>query len=62
MAELADAHDSKSCGKPCGFESHFGHQRSDTSKCIAFFINRDEWNSKRSLPNLEPIAIGLDAG
>ena len=25
MAELADAHDSKSCGKPCGFESHLGH-------------------------------------
>ena len=27
VAELADAHDSKSCGKPCGFESHFGHQK-----------------------------------
>ena len=22
VAELVDAHDSKSCGKPCGFESH----------------------------------------
>ena len=27
VAELADAHDSKSCGKPCGFESHLGHQK-----------------------------------
>ena len=26
VAELADAHDSKSCGKPCGFESHQRHQ------------------------------------
>ena len=26
VAELADAHDSKSCGKPCGFESHHRHQ------------------------------------
>ena len=25
MAELVDAHDSKSCGKPCGFESHHRH-------------------------------------
>ena len=25
VAELADAHDSKSCGKPCGFESRRRH-------------------------------------
>ena len=23
----ADAHDSKSCGKPCGFKSHLRHQK-----------------------------------
>lgn len=27
VAELADAHDSKSCGKLCGFESHHRHQK-----------------------------------
>ena len=27
MAELADAHDSKSCGKPCGFESHHRYHK-----------------------------------
>ena len=26
VAELVDAHDSKSCGKPCGFESHHRYQ------------------------------------
>ncbi len=26
VAELADAHDSKSCGKPCRFESGLRHQ------------------------------------
>lgn len=26
VAELADAHDSKSCGKPCGFDSRLRHQ------------------------------------
>ena len=25
MAKLVNAHDSKSCGKPCGFESHYRH-------------------------------------
>lgn len=25
MAELADAYDSKSYGKPCGFDSHYPH-------------------------------------
>lgn len=37
MAELVDAHDSKSCGKPCGFESHFGHQKKNVA-IAAFFI------------------------
>lgn len=27
MAELADAHDSDSCGKPCKFESYYPHQQ-----------------------------------
>ncbi len=27
VAELADAHDSKSCGQPCRFESGLRHQR-----------------------------------
>ncbi len=27
MAELADAHDSKSCGKPCGFESRYRQKK-----------------------------------
>ena len=37
MAELADAHDSKSCGKPCGFESHHRHQKKH-SESYAFKI------------------------
>ena len=39
MAELADAHDSKSCGKPCGFESHFGHQNKNVAKATFFYFN-----------------------
>ena len=37
MAELADAPDSKSGGKPCGFESHFGHQKKNVA-IATFFI------------------------
>ena len=40
MAELADAHDSKSCGKPCGFESHLRHQMCDT--CVSQRIMNSE--------------------
>ena len=49
MAELADAHDSKSCGKPCGFESHFGHHKIKKyrqSLCF-YFSDFKEWGSKR---------------
>ena len=38
MAELADAHDSKSCGKPCGFESHFGHQKEHRKSVFFLFF------------------------
>ena len=41
MAELADAHDSKSCGKPCGFESHFGHQNKNVAIATFFYFNYD---------------------
>ena len=37
VAELVDALDSKSSGKPCGFESHFGHQNKNVAKAT-FFI------------------------
>ena len=33
---MADAHDSKSCGKPCGFKSHLGHQN---KKVVNLLIN-----------------------
>ena len=39
MAELADAHDSKSCGKPCGFESHFGHQNKNVANATFFYFS-----------------------
>ena len=39
MAELADAHDSKSCGKPCGFESHFGHQNKNVAIATFFYFS-----------------------
>ena len=38
MAELADAHDSKSCGKPCGFDSHWWHQKDLIQTDKVFFI------------------------
>ena len=52
VAELADAHDSKSCGKPCGFESHFGHQNKKVqTKSVLFCFQfqrvglEKEWSS-----------------
>ena len=38
----ADAHDSKSCGKPCGFKSHLRHQKKQNIS-FAFFISSVEW-------------------
>ena len=40
MAKLVNAHDSKSCGKPCGFESHYRHsmQCSEAQKNINSFL------------------------
>ena len=34
----ADAHDSKSCGKPCGFKSHLRHQIKNKSNYYIRFI------------------------
>ncbi len=34
VAKLADAHDSGSCGKPCGFESRLGHQSLKKRKIV----------------------------
>ena len=38
MAELADAPDSKSGGKPCGFESHHQHQTKNGIVRYHFFV------------------------
>lgn len=40
MAKLVNAHDSKSCGKPCGFKSHYRHfmQCSEAQKNINSFL------------------------
>ena len=50
MAELVDAHDSNSCTKVCGFDSHSGYKASEKSG--AFFIccnvtlhNHAHWTS-----------------
>ena len=39
MAKLADAQDSGSCGKPCGFESLHPHQKkNDSRKVVVLFL------------------------
>ena len=38
VAELADALDSKSSGKPCGFESHHQHQKKQSKDCFNHYI------------------------
>lgn len=54
VAELADAYDSKSYGKPYGFESHQRHLRSDfqqeqPSKQRAFFALKKLYKRKRGV-------------
>ena len=42
MAKLVNAHDSKSCGKPCGFESHYRQYMlcSEAQKNINSFLRK----------------------
>ena len=47
MAELADALDSKSSSKECGFESHFGHFGGETP-----LFHRTSFHVDTSLPNI----------
>ena len=61
VAELADAHDSKSCGKPCGFESHHRDQNKSGWKAT-FLYERKRWGSKRNVPSLGWFKARLNAG
>ena len=61
VAELADAHDSKSCGKPCGFESHHRDQNKSGWKAT-FLYERKRWGSKRNMPSLGWFKARLNAG
>ena len=62
MAELADALDSKSSGKPCGFESHHRYQNKKCSKSYIFFEKIKRWDSKRNVPSLGWFKARLNAG
>ena len=61
MAELADALDSKSSGKPCGFESHHRYQDKNVTK-VTFFLEIKRWDSKRNVPSLGWFKASLNAG
>ena len=58
VAELADAHDSKSCGKPCGFESHHRYQREKKKIFISFFIFCIEYNNKIKYKKVNEETVG----